>query len=354
MQQTQMLPRQSLQDLANWGNSFLARPTSEKEFVQIYGKPLYHGAIAFSKWWRSLSIGQIQALKGIDFPYWTLAIARKLALVPLKRLNDCLGALQKGQKSVSKLSRLLNKFIQKEKLSFGRAMTQEDWDLIARSLNLDALAIDVIRQKAELLNGRQSSQQQVTTDDVIEILREEGYRVEQILPKPRVKRYSLPEVEQLIGLKVQEAVQTKELELLTALERSRYLETENERLMTRLRTPSQCPTTVEVTPITEEEREQPDLREECLGLWGMSFSVGDRVRVVDNTNNDDYGKVGIIKGQSKSDLALWWVQLSNGDYKQFPTSALEILPQGAESESIPTQERVVQTFSKIEQVPMAG
>jgi hypothetical protein len=123
--------------------------------------------------------------------------------------------------------------------------------------------------------------------------------------------------------------------------------------MTRLRSPSQCPTTVEVTPITEEELEQPDLFEECLGLWGESFSEGESVRVVDNTNKDDYGKTGIIKGQDESALALWWVQLSDGDYKQFPTSALEIFVQESEETSIEIPERIVQKFKEVEQVPLA-
>jgi hypothetical protein len=335
--------------------TFLANPTSEKELVQLYGKPLYQGAIAFSKWWRSLSIGQVRAINQIDFPYWTLDSARKLSQVPLKKLNSCLDALQKTQKSVCKLSRILNKFIAPKKLRSGRAVTSDDWDLIACSLNLERDRVDAIRQQALQMNGRESAQSLVT-DDVIEILRERGYCVEELLPKPRIKRLPLPEVEQVIRIKVQEAVQAKELELLAALERSRYLETENERLMTRLSSPSQCPTTVEITPITEDTTSQTDLFEECLGMWEVSFSVGDRVRVIDNTNNDDYGKTGKIKGQSKSDLALWWVQLKDGDYKQFPANVLELLPQFQDEElaSIPISERVVQKFKEVEQVPMAG
>jgi antitoxin (DNA-binding transcriptional repressor) of toxin-antitoxin stability system len=211
------------------------------------------------------------------------------------------------------------------------------------------------------MNG--GSTQSLTTDLVIEILTERGYPVAQILPKPRVKRYSRTEVEQLIAIKVQEAVQDREEHLLAALERSRYLEAENERLMTRLRSlfgkdeaSPLSETTVEVTPITAHEREQPDIFEEGLELWKVSFSVGERVRIVDNTNNDDYGKTGIIKGQSKSDLALWWVQLSNGDYKQFPALVLESLPPSFDEEraSMPISKQIVQKLKKIEQVPIAG
>jgi len=354
MQQTEMLPQQSLQTIANWGMTFSSRPDEEKEFVQLYGKPLYDGALAVAQWWRSLSIGQIQAVNQIDFPYWTLTLARKLAKVPSTKLNNCLEALQKARLSVGKLSRILNKFIAPEKLRSGKAVTSDDWQLIARSFDLDGDEIDAIRQQAVQMNG--GSTQSLTTDLVIEILTERGYPVAQILPKPRIKRYSRTEVEQLIAIKVQEAMLSKEQELLTLLERSRYLETENERLMTRLRMPSQCPTTVEVTPVTEDPTSQPDGFEKCLGWWEVSFSVGERVRIVDNTNNDDYGKTGIIKGQSKSDLALWWVQLSNGDYKQFPALVLESLPPSFDEEraSMPISKQIVQKLKKIEQVPIAG
>ncbi|NJK51380.1 hypothetical protein HC931_27760 [Candidatus Gracilibacteria bacterium] len=282
MEQIDMLPQQSLQTIANWGTAFLARPTQEKEFVQLYGKPLYQGAIAFSKWWRSLSIGQLQTVNQINFPYWTLTLARKLAKVPLKKLDDCLGALQKTQLSISKLSHIVNKFIPKAKLGFGRIITESDWSLIASAFELTSDGIDEIRQLALRTNG--ASAQSVTTDDVIEILRERGYQVEQLLPKPRVKRYSLPEVEQLIGIKVQEVLQDRKEHLLAAIEHSRYLEAQNERLINQLRSifgsngasPSQCSTTVEITPITEEELEQPDVFEECLELWKVSFSVRSR------------------------------------------------------------------------------
>jgi hypothetical protein len=96
------------------------------------------------------------------------------------------------------------------------------------------------------------------------------------------------------------------------------------------------------------------LFEECLGLWEVSFSVGDRVRVVDNTNKDDYGKTGRILGQEKSDLDNWWVQLSDGDYKQFPASVLESLPQESEETLISIPKQIVQKFKEIEQVPLAG
>jgi hypothetical protein len=312
----------------------------------------YDGALAFSSWWQSLSIGQVQAINQIDFPYWTLDAAKKLSQVPLNSLNSCLDTLQKAQKSVGKLSRILSKFIAPKKLSFGRVVSEEDWELIASSFSLDALAIDALRQQAVQMNG--GSAQSVTTDDVIEILREEGYSIEQILPKPRVKRYSRTEVEQLISIKVHEAVLSKEQELLSALERSRYLEAENERLISILRMPSQCPTTVEITPVTEDTTSQPDVFEKCLGLWEVSFSVGESVRVIDNTNKDDYGKTGLIMGRDENELDNWWVQLSDGDYKQFPTSALEIFSQESEETSIEIPKRVVQRFKEIEQVPVAG
>jgi hypothetical protein len=360
MEQTQMLPQQSLQTIANWGMTFSARTSEEKELIQLYGKSLYDGAIAFSKWWRELSIGQIQALKRIDFPYWTITSARKLAKVPLAKLNSCLETLQNTQLSVSKLSRILSKFIPKDKLSFGTQMTQVDWDLIACSLNLDSARVDEIRLSAAQMNGRDSTQS-VTTDDIIELLKERGYPIERLLPKPRVKRYSRTEVEQLIGLKVQEAVLSKEQELLSVLERSLYLETENEWLINQLRSrsgsngasPSQCPTTVEIVPVTEEDGEPPDVFEKCLGLWGESFSLGESVRIVDKTNNDDYGKVGRIQEQSQNELDNWWVQLSDGDYKQFRGNALEILPQESSQTSISIPEQIVQKFKEIEQVPLA-
>jgi hypothetical protein len=348
MEQTQMLPQQSLQTIANWGMTFLAKASQEKELIQLYGKPLYDGALAVAQWWRSLSIGQIQAINQIDFPYWTITIASKLAKVPSTQLNSCLDALQKTQKSVGKLSRILNKFIAPKKLSFGREMTQDYWDLIACSLNLDGARIDEIRQLASQMNG--GSTQSLTTDLVIEILTERGYPVAQILPKPRIKRLPLPEVEQLIAIKVQEAVQDREEHLLAALERSRYLESENERLMKQLRLPIQCPTTVEIVPVTEEDEEPPDVFEKCLGLWGESFKEGERVRIVDYTNNDDYGKTGIIKGQDESDLAQWWVQLSDGDYKQFPTSALELIRREYKETSISIPEQIVQKFKEVKLV----
>jgi hypothetical protein len=156
-------------------------------------------------------------------------------------------------------------------------------------------------------------------------------------------------------------VLSKEQELLSVLERSLYLETENEWLINQLRSrsgsngasPSQCPTTVEIVPVTEEELEQPELFEECLGLWEVSFSVGERVRIVDNTNKDDYGKTGLIMGRDENELDNWWVQLSDGDYKQFRGNALEILPQESSQTSIEIPEQIVQKFKEIEQVPLA-
>jgi hypothetical protein len=395
MQQTEILPQQSLQTIANWGMAFSARPTEQKELIQMYGKPLYDGALAVAQWWRSLSIGQIQALKGIDFPYWTINLASKLAKVPSTKLNSCLLALQKVQKSVSKLSRLLNKFVGKQKLSFGRAVTLDDWDLIARSLNLDALAIDAIRQKAELLNGRQSSQQQVTTDDVIEILGELGYPIAQLLPKPRVKRYSPLE----LAREVQEALQTRELELQEAFDRIRSLELENIALRNQSPSTQASAPSLEVTPIEsvnsqstqfvvennlvesqETSSDEGDVFD--LTLW-ETFQVGesvltvditpvespgaspdvdldfdpivkalplkihDRVRLLDQGDyRDYYGCTGIVKGRSEN---AWWVRLDDGEYKQFPASALEQIPQSqASSESMfPLSERVVPKFSEV-------
>jgi hypothetical protein len=393
MQQADMLPRQSLQDLANWGTAFSARPTEERELVQIYGKPLYDGAIAFSKWWRSLSIGQIQTLKGIDFPYWTITLASKLAKVPLKKLNNCLEALQKARLGVSKLSRWLNKFVGQEKLSFGRAITSEDWELIARSLDLDAIAIDAIRQQAVQMNG--GSTQSVTTDLVIEILKEQGYPIERLLPKPRVKRYSLPEV----ALEVQKALQTKELELQEAQERILALELENIAWRNHSQLSEARDPAVEVTPIEPVNPQsaqfvvesnlvesQETLSDEVdvfdLTLW-ETFQVGEIVQTVDITPvespgaspdvdsdfdpivkamplkihslvrvvdkgdyRDYYGCTGIVKGRSTN---AWWVRLDNGDYKQFPASALEQIPQEqASSESMfPLSELTWPKFSEV-------
>jgi hypothetical protein len=395
MEQIDMLPQQSLQTIANWGTTFLAKASQEKELIQLYGKPLYNGAIAFSKWWRSLSIGQIQAINQIDFPYWTLDAARKLAKVPLTRLDNALKALQKVQLSVRKLSRILNKSLAPKKLSFGRAITSEDWDLIARSLNLDAIAIDAIRQKAELLNGRQSSQQQVTTDDVIEILRELGYPIEQLLPKPRVKRYSPLE----LAREVQEALQTRALELQEAQERIRSLELENIALrnhsqFTEAREPAVEVTpiesvnpqiaqfvvesnlvesqetssdegdvfdltlwetfqvgeslqTVDITPVVESPGTTPDVDSDFEPIVkAMPLKIHSLVRVVDKgVYRDYYGCTGIVKGRSTN---AWWVRLDNGDYKQFPASALEQIPQSQESsEMFPLSERVVPKFSEV-------
>jgi hypothetical protein len=398
MQQADMLPqlpRQSLQTIANWGMTFSTRPTEEKELIQLYGKPLYDGAIAVAQWWRSLSIGQIQAVNQIDFPYWTITLASKLAKVPLKKLNNCLEALQNTQKSVCKLSRILNQFIAPKKLSFGRVMTQEYWDLIVSSFNLDEIAIDAIRQQALQMNG--GSAQSVTTDLVIEILREEGYCVEELLPKPRVKRYSLPEVQ----MQVREALLTKELELQEAQERIQALELENIAWRNHSQESEASEPFVEVTPIESVNPQSAQFVVESnlveshpassdegdvfdLTLWetfqtvditpviespgtspdvdrnfdpivkAQTFKFHSFVRVVDKGDyRDYYGCTGIIKGRSTN---AWWVRLDNGDYKQFPASALEQIPheQASSPTSIPLRERVRQKVRSVEQVPMAG
>ncbi|NJK48064.1 hypothetical protein HC931_07675 [Candidatus Gracilibacteria bacterium] len=385
MQQAEILPQQSLQTIVSWGTAFLARPTEERELVQVYGKPLYQGAIAFSKWWRALSIGQIQAVNQINFPYWTLPLASRLAKVPLNTLNSCLEALQKGQLSVGKLSRIISKFIAPQKLSFGRTITSEDWDLIARSFDLDGERIDEIRQLALRTNG--ASAKSVTTDDVIEILRERGYPIAQILPKPRIKRYSRTEVER----EVQEALQALELESQAARERIRQLELENVALRNHTQSSEASLTTVEVTAITpsapnaeplivektlvQSERTSSDEGDVFdLTLWepfesgenvqtvditpvessgaelapnseseqiikDLPLKIQERVRLVDKGEyRDYYGCTGIIKGRSTN---AWWVRLDNGDYKQFPASALERLRESPKSSeafvSIPSQ-----------------
>jgi len=367
----------------------------------MYGKPLYDGALALEKWWRSLSIGQIQAVNQIDFPYWTITLARKLAKVPSQRLNNCLEALQKARLSVYKLSQILNKYIPKEKLSFGRVMTQVDWDSIARSFNLDSDRVDDIRQQALQMNGRESAQSLVT-DDVIEILRERGYCVEELLPKPRVKRYSLPEVQ----IQVREALLSKELELQKAQERIRALELENiawrnhslksevgdpagevtpiesvnpqsaqfvveSNLVESQETSSdegdvfdltlwetfqvgESVQTVDITPV-ESPGTSPDVDSDFEPIVkAMPLKIHSLVRVVDKGDyRDYYGCTGIIKGRSTN---AWWVRLDNGDYKQFPASALEQIPQEQESSptSIPLRELLRQKVRSVEQVPMAG
>ena len=285
------LPRQSLRDLVNWGNSFLALPDSEKELTRLYGRSPYLGSIKIAQWWQTLSESQSTGLEQVDFPYWTLDLAKKVAQVPLHLLDTCLEALQKAQLSISisKMSRILNKF--------------------------------VVREKSP----------------------------------PRQKRYSQAEVES--------ALQSKEQELLAASEQIRQLEQENERLQKELRSHSESETTVDITPIVEKSpadtppcqlTEQPDVFDECLSLWLPQFEIGDRVRVIDKGDLDYYGCVGKVTGQDTTDRAHWWVEFQQGNYKQFPATALERISQESESASIPRKERVMHSSKEVEPVPLAG
>jgi hypothetical protein len=170
-------------------------------------------------------------------------------------------------------------------------------------------------------------------------------------------------------------------------ERARQLELENIALRKQLPSTSVSETPVEVTPLVESHLTTSDDGDVFdLTLWepfqihervqtiditpvespvSDSFStashshfeaivnprglkIRDQVRVIDKDYyRDYYGCTGNLKGRSEN---AWWVRLDDGEYKQFPASALEQIPQSqASSESMfPLSERVVQKLTEVE------
>jgi hypothetical protein len=112
--------------------------------------------------------------------------------------------------------------------------------------------------------------------------------------------------------------------------------------------------TVDITPV-ESPGTSPDVDSDFEPIVkAMPLKIHSLVRVVDKGDyRDYYGCMGIVKGRSEN---AWWVRLDNGDYKQFPASALEQIPQEQESSptSIPLRELLRQKVRSVEQVPLAG
>lgn len=203
LERTLSLPRQTLQDIVQWGNTFLKKAQNEKELTELYGSQLVSGCMAIAQWWQTLSENQCRAFEALSLVYCPLPLASKFSKLPLQLLDDCLAALQKqaqkAQLTLNQITRTLNQFIAKTKLHLGEPLADEHWYAIQKKLALNNLELKEIQQQAKQLAeiAPDTGDREIHTETVVEILKERGYQTEQLQPKPKIKRYSPAEVEQI-------------------------------------------------------------------------------------------------------------------------------------------------------------
>ncbi len=116
---------------------------------------------------------------------WSFEALVELTKVPLELLNK---ALALGRQTASQLDQWLASFKIPKHLILGKSVTEGHWKLIAKAFNLelDGYEIDQLREKARVI----APDGELTTDQLLALLNEEGHDGNSLLPPPKKKTYT--------------------------------------------------------------------------------------------------------------------------------------------------------------------